>query len=424
MKKARIFIVEDEIVIAKDIKRSLDKFGYSVVGTAASGERAIQRALELKPDLILMDIVLKGNMDGIEAANEIQSSLDVPIIYLTAYADKVVLDRAKATGPFGYMLKPFEDKEIFSTIEMALYKHEMEKKLKEKSEQLIDINRNLEKRVSEEIKKRRRHEQLLIQQSKLAAMGEMIAAIAHQWRQPLTSLGIIIQDIEDAYDYGELDKQLIENTVKESMKQIQFMSNTIDDFRNFFKPTKDKAPFDVLKAIRELISLITDQLRTHLIEVGISCTCTQMSFDSHESDEKEYCEHGLMTVSGYPNEFKQVVLNVINNARDAIMESRDRGILKSNDPGRITLNTSFREVDKVIVIYIRDNGPGIPDDIKDRIFEPYYTTKDEGKGTGIGLYMSKMIIENNMDGKFYIDRESDETVFVIELKKTEVIDGF
>lgn len=416
MDKPGIFIVEDEFVIAKDIKRCLIKYGYSVVAIASSGEKAIERALELKPDLILMDIVLSGKMDGIEAAKEIQSGLDVPIIYLTACIDKTILERAKMTGTYGYMLKPFEDKELYSTIEMALYKYEMEKMLKEKSEQLVDINKNLEKRVEEEIRERRRHEQLLMQQSKLTCMSDMISAIAHHWRQPINGIGIILQDIEDAYNFGELDKQFISESVSDGMNLIQLMSNTIDDFRSFFRPSKEKIPFDVLKAVKELIFLISDQSGSHKIRIKVTCKHIKKNQDRSETNVTDQCENGLMIVSGYPNEFKHVLWNVIKNAQDAIMESRERGILKREDMGEISIEMNYRESDKRIIILLKNNGVKIPDDIKDRIFEPYFTTKGEGKGTGIGLYMSKIIIENNMDGKLYIDRESDETVFIIELQ--------
>ena len=129
--KARILVVEDENLIAQDIHARLRTLGYAVAAMASSGEDAIRKALEARPDLILMDIVLKGDMDGIEAAKRIHERLDVPIVYLTAYADDHTLQRAKVTEPFGYILKPFEERELHTTIETALYKHQMERKLKE-----------------------------------------------------------------------------------------------------------------------------------------------------------------------------------------------------------------------------------------------------------------------------------------------------
>ncbi len=129
-----IMLVEDEIIVAADVKNRLESMGYEVLGIFDTGEEAIQRAGELRPRLILMDIVLKGEMDGIDAAQKIRELYDIPIIYLTAYSDEKTLQRAKVTEPFGYVLKPFEDREIQSAMEMALYKHEMEKKLKASEE--------------------------------------------------------------------------------------------------------------------------------------------------------------------------------------------------------------------------------------------------------------------------------------------------
>ena len=136
MGKTQIMIVEDESIVAKDIEMSLNKLGYSVCSLASSGEEAIRKAGEDRPDLVLMDIVLQGEMSGVEAAGQIRLQFDIPVIYLTAYADEKTLNLAKITEPFGYMLKPFEEKKTHTAIEMALYKHKREKSLKERSEWL------------------------------------------------------------------------------------------------------------------------------------------------------------------------------------------------------------------------------------------------------------------------------------------------
>ncbi|GAX38255.1 hybrid sensor histidine kinase/response regulator [Nodularia sp. NIES-3585] len=130
MSNTKIVIVEDEAIVAKDLRNRLQKFGYMVSAVASSGQEAINKALEMCPDLVLMDIRLKGQMDGIEAAHEIHKHLDIPIIYLTAYADEKTLDRAKVTEPFGYLLKPFKERELQINIEIALTKHKLEKQLK------------------------------------------------------------------------------------------------------------------------------------------------------------------------------------------------------------------------------------------------------------------------------------------------------
>ena len=131
MTSAQILVVEDQSIAALDVKKRLESSGYTVVALASSGEEAIRKATELRPDLVLMDIRLRGEMDGVEAAERIGTHLDIPVVYLTAYADEATLQRAKVTEPFGYLLKPFEERTLHSTVEMALYRHKMERRVKE-----------------------------------------------------------------------------------------------------------------------------------------------------------------------------------------------------------------------------------------------------------------------------------------------------
>lgn len=130
MANPKILIVEDEDIIAEDLQDCLKNLGYMVSAIASSGEEALQKTTEMHPDLVLMDIRLKGDIDGVEAANQIRTRFNIPLVYLTAYADKDTLQRAKVTEPFGYILKPFEERELYTVIEIALYKHEMEKERK------------------------------------------------------------------------------------------------------------------------------------------------------------------------------------------------------------------------------------------------------------------------------------------------------
>lgn len=143
MKRTKILVVEDERIVADDIKDSLERLGYAACGIAISGEEAVKKAKEMKPDLVLMDIVLEGKMDGIEAASIISSNFDIPIVYLTAYEDENTLRRAKKTMPFGYILKPFEDRVLYSAIEIALYKHQMTRMLKESEERYRRVLENV-----------------------------------------------------------------------------------------------------------------------------------------------------------------------------------------------------------------------------------------------------------------------------------------
>ncbi|MCI4624884.1 MAG: PAS domain-containing sensor histidine kinase [Candidatus Magnetoovum sp. WYHC-5] len=268
---------------------------------------------------------------------------------------------------------------------------------------LHEFNRNLEERVKQEIENGKHKERLLMEQSKLAAMGEMIGAIAHQWRQPLNSLGLLIQDIPDAFEFGEMDKTYIDSIVAKVMVQIQYMSSTIDDFRNFFLPSKQKIQFKLVDAIDEAISLIYSQIKNNYIDISVA-------YDGTFST-------GIL---GYPNEFKQVIINLINNARDSIIEKRK----KSQNPemvGHININLepTFQQNKHYIVINFSDDGIGIPNNLISRIYEPYFTTKEQGKGTGLGLYMAKTIIEKNMAGKLSVINNKDGATFVIILPTSD-----
>ncbi|MDR2638489.1 MAG: sensor histidine kinase [Helicobacteraceae bacterium] len=265
----------------------------------------------------------------------------------------------------------------------ALVERETRLKLESKAEEALI--KQLEAEQS-----KREHEKILIQQSKMAAMGEMVAAIAHQWRQPLNSIGLYVQDILDAQKFGQLNEEYIRNAVDKTMWQLRFMSSTINDFSNFFKPDKAKATFDLSKVVQNSIGLIAAQLKSHDID-----------FSFEIPSEPLWCD-------GYENELGQAALNLINNAKDAIVERRPRG-KKRKIVVRLTRS------DRKARLEVEDNGGGVPNHIMDRIFEPYFTTKDSDKGTGIGLYMSKMIVEDNMGGKIGVYNVEKGACFFIIL---------
>jgi PAS domain S-box-containing protein len=269
---------------------------------------------------------------------------------------------------------------------------EAHRELEEKNRELMSLNRDLDLRVKEEIDKQYQQEQILIQQSKMAAMGEMINAIAHQWRQPLNALGLMIQDMEDAYEYGELDQGYIQKLTDETMGQVNYMSRTIDDFREFFKPNKRKKTFDVRESIEETIHLVEAQFKNNNIEIVRRINCSDC------------------TLTSYPTEFKQVILNLLSNAKDAILETP-----RGETWGEVVITVD--ESDSELLISLQDNGGGIPDDVIGRVFDPYFTTKEEGKGTGIGLYMSKTIMEQHMDGTIRVENRGEGACFYVSLKR-------
>ncbi|MBF0486560.1 MAG: CHASE domain-containing protein [Nitrospirae bacterium] len=272
----------------------------------------------------------------------------------------------------------------------------IEEDLNRKTTQLESLTRELERMVYDEINIRNQKEQLLIQQSKMAAMGEMIGMIAHQWRQPLNALSASIFDIKDAYEYGELDKKYIDDIIQISKERISFMIRTINDFAKFLLPSKEKTLFNVKDIIDDMLYMFGGLYKKNNIEIDI----------------ETLGEESALISMGYPNELKQVILNLLNNARDAVLNRR--GKEKQGIVGCIKIIVS--KSDDNIIVSIRDNGGGIPEHIIDKIFEPYFTTKEKAGGTGIGLYMSKIIVETNMGGTLTVRNVDEGAEFMIRLQ--------
>ena len=260
-----------------------------------------------------------------------------------------------------------------------------------KTRTLEELNEKLEVEVVKEVEKRRKSEHRMYQQSRLAAMGQLIVAISHNWRNPLASLGLTIQDIEDAYNYGELDEKYIHEATTKSLSLIEYMSQTIDDFGNFFKPVGEQGSFFIGSVVDKTIRALSDEMT----EYGIVLKEKENSLD--------------FELFGYPDELQKVMENLILNAKDAITND---GEIRA-DKGEITI--AYTMSDKGRQIVIADNGGGIPENILDKVFDPYFTTKDQGKGTGLGLYMAKVIIENNMNGKMSVRNGKEGAEFIIEL---------
>ncbi|NQY93240.1 MAG: HAMP domain-containing histidine kinase, partial [Campylobacteraceae bacterium] len=247
-----------------------------------------------------------------------------------------------------------------------------------------DQNLQISNAVSEIQKK----DQLLAQQSKLAAMGEMVGSIAHQWRQPLNALAGNIQMVLYDWEDNIIDEKYSRVFVQDNMKLINYMSKTIDDFRDFFRIDKTKKEFNLKDTINSVINLIDAQLKDNEINISmkISDDCILLGFES---------------------EFQQVVLNILSNSKDEFLKNKTR---------QANIHIEIRKENTFIIISISDNAGGIPNELLHRVFEPYFTSKEQGKGTGLGLYMSKMIIEDNMNGKIIAYNDNDGAVFDIRFE--------
>ena len=248
---------------------------------------------------------------------------------------------------------------------------------------------NLEFKIQEEIDKRLEQEQLLIQQSKLASMGEMIGNIAHQWRQPLAQISAIHMNMKVTYDFDKFTKEYLNTKIKEANTLTNYMSETISDFQNFFKPQGEKEKFSILKACEDAYFILQSSLKYHGIELKIDLIDDSI-------------------VYGYKNEYSQVILNILSNAKDVLIER------KIESPN---INIEIKSGDNFAIVKIQDNAKGVDEEIIKKIFEPYFTTRHKTQGTGIGLYMSKNIIERNMNGFINVRNHQDGALFTIKVQK-------
>ncbi len=256
-----------------------------------------------------------------------------------------------------------------------------------RQEEISALNRDLARRVHEETEKNRQKDLLLLHQTRLAAMGEMIGNIAHQWRQPLNALSILLANMRFEYEGVCEETGALETSHRQAGEILRKMSATIDDFRNFFRPDKQPAVFSVVQAIGDALLLIEASLAQHGVTIRFTAR--------HDP-----------RVMGFRGEFSQVILNLLSNAKDAILEHRPDG-------GLIAIRVRIHRGQAVVLL--RDNGGGIAPDLAQRIFDPYFTTKGPKGGTGLGLYMSNMIIKDHMRGDIRAINVREGALFAIRI---------
>jgi len=376
-----ILLFEDNInhVDLFESNLHLSSYANSEITVIASLEKGKGLLTNESFDIIFLDLSLKDS----DMKNTISHIKDLvsfcPVVVLTSLDDKEIILESIKSGADDC----FPKSELSSTLLERAIRFNIDR-YKDRLE-LKKLTDNLNEKVKLQVANIREKDALLIQQSKLAAIGEMIGAIAHQWRQPLNALSIRIGALEEYYDLNMINKDFIENFVKDNTTTIQFMSDTIDNFRNFFKPDKEASNFDIKQSIIDVISIQKELLENNHININL--------------DIKAF------RINGFENEFKQVILNIISNAKDALISNCIAN-------AQINIKTEIRL--GIGLIIISDNGGGIDRNIIDRIYEPYFTTKEQGSGTGIGLYMSKMIIEKNMHGILDVKNIENGTRFTIQ----------
>jgi signal transduction histidine kinase len=266
---------------------------------------------------------------------------------------------------------------------------ELEDTILEKTLELQKLNATLHHRVDEEMDKNRDKDKQMIHQSRLAQMGEMISMIAHQWRQPLAAISATATALQLRIARKRYDEESFLQNIKQINEYSQHLSSTIDDFRNFFSANKEQTLFSLKESVEGSLKIIGTSLNNHNIKVTI------------ESVEENQ-------IFSYPNEVRQVILNILKNAEDILIE-------KAIENPRIHIRIS--PLGPMLILEIGDNAGGVPQEIKERIFDPYFTTKEKRDGTGLGLYMSKTIIEDHCGGKLSVYNSKHGAVFEISFRQ-------
>ncbi|MGF1495621.1 MAG: ATP-binding protein [Elainellaceae cyanobacterium] len=335
----KILVVEDERVVARDIEKRLKKLGYAIAASVSTGQDAIAAAADQHPDLILMDIRLKGDMDGVEAAEHIRSQQDIPVIYLTAYADETTLQRAKITEPFGYIIKPFDEKDLHVAIEVALRRR--------LAELAVQVALEKEKELSE-------------------LKSRFWSMVAHEFRNPMSVILSYAQILEThGHELPESQKQEYLRTIQ---RDIRAMDRLLTDVLAISRVEGDHLSFnpeviDLTQFCQDLVQEMEFSWgRGHQIIFTAQNECARSCFDA--------------------NLIWHILSNLLSNA-----------IKYSPDESTIYFNLTYH--DRVAIIQVKDSGIGIPLETQETMFEPFHRADNVGDiaGTGLGLTMVKKCLD-------------------------------
>jgi len=362
LKDLTILYVEDDEKISSKLGKILQRSVKRVV-SSLTAEEALEIFEKEKSnfDIVITDINLP-KMSGLEMAKKMKKMANPQIIVITAYSDKDVFIEAINSGVDKYILKPISIDKLYKTI--------------------IDCNKivDLKKRV-------RKQNQMLLGQSRQAAMGEMISMIAHQWRQPISNVAMLVSNILLEMDLGELNEDNVKKNLNKINEQVQYLSSTITDFKNFFKPNKQKEMVYLSEIFQDTMKIIKTSIENSNISIK----------EEHNDD---------IEIQTYKNQIIQVLLVILKNAQDVLLE---------NSIEKPEIKIKSTKIKNSIFVSIEDNAGGIKLENTDVIFEPYFSTKNEKNGTGLGLYMCKMIIEKHLKGKIWADNTEVGARFNIEL---------
>jgi len=372
---SKILIVEDEVVLAKDMKETLTAMGYEVVGDGGSGEEAIQQAQALQPDLILMDINLGYGMDGITAAAKIKELYGITSIYLTAYADPQLMERAKLTEPYGYILKPFDPRELQIAIDIALYKHKLEKEKAELQTQLL-------------------------QAKKMEAIATFAGGIIHEFNNMLWAIMGFTELTLDEVPQGSVAHKNLQQILQSTQRAKNFVAQ-------FFTVSHQTGPE------RETIQF------GQLIEDSLTSLSKSLPGTIKIEKNLENAEGNILST---PDRLQQMLSHLYNNA---IYAMREKGGILEVTLEEIYLTEKPATAEQSLNpgpyfrLTVRDTGQGMDRSVVDRIFEPFFTTKKIGEGKGLGLAMVYGIVRGQGGAMNVSSQPGQGTTFTILLPRVE-----
>ncbi|MEG4089753.1 ATP-binding protein [Microcoleus sp. Pol12B4] len=373
MNPIQILVVEDEVIVAQDIAGRLKKLGYAVTATVSSGEEAIQKAIESPPDLVLIDIVLKGDMDGVTAAEKIRTNRNVPTVFLTAYADDQTLQRAKLTDPFGYIIKPFQQNDLRVAIEIAMHRHEIETKMRESLKAAEAVRESVEEKS---------HRQ-----------NQYISMAAHELRNPLNAI-LISAELLDLDRTRSSDESQV-RTLRLVHSATQKMNQLIDDMLFMGRAEAGQLKCNPLPI--NLVEFCQDLLAQLQLGNEAKHKLTLIPSDVTSAILDQQLLHGIIS---------NLIVNAIKyspNGGQVTLELEyrqpgegDKEAIFCLSPQHLFPNSQFTNISSpLLIMRIRDEGIGIPETEVGKIFEMFYRCKNTGriKGNGLGLTIVKKAVE-------------------------------
>ncbi len=377
---------------------SIFKIFFHEIDVASDGEEALEYFKNNKYDLIITAIDMPV-MNGLELISKIREVSRHITILVHSSQEKYFVDFIRL-GIDGYILNPIEIEQFVDIMQkvietlhnkQALYEYrvDLEKKVDEKTQKLQEFNTKLEEKVKQEVRKNLEHEKHINAQARLVSMGEMISNIAHQWRQPLSTITTLSTGASYKKELGLLKDEEFFEDMKIINDQAQYLSQTIDTFRDFIKEKKIFKETVLQDRITIALNIVNATIKENHIKL---------------IDKIDY--EDPIKIKLILGELSQVIINIINNAKDILVENEIR------EPW---IEIDLIKEKNLAIITIEDNAGGMSEEVKARVFEPYFTTKHESQGTGLGLYMSYKIITQSLGGKLYVQNTHHGAKFFIEL---------